>query len=86
MLKVLKFGGTSVGTLDRIQNVANIIKKIRDEGHDIIAVVSALLKLAGIEIGEEQMQAVYDAAVNFATVAAPIAVVIRNWWAKRKAK
>ncbi len=31
MLKVLKFGGTSVGTLDRIQNVATIIKKIRDE-------------------------------------------------------
>lgn len=52
----------------------------------IIAVVSALLKLAGIEIGEEQMQAVYDAAVNFATVAAPIAVIIRNWWANRKAK
>jgi len=51
-----------------------------------IAVVSALLKLAGLEIGEEQMQAVYDAAVNFATVAAPIAVIIRNWWAKRKAK
>ncbi|PPK61303.1 aspartate kinase [Malaciobacter marinus] len=42
MLKVLKFGGTSVGNLDRIQNVANIIKKIRDEGHDIIAVVSAM--------------------------------------------
>ena len=43
MLKVLKFGGTSVGTLDRIQNVANIIKKIRDEGHDVIAVVSAMV-------------------------------------------
>ena len=42
MLKVLKFGGTSVGTLDRIQNVANIIKDIRDEGHDVIAVVSAM--------------------------------------------
>ncbi|AXH15049.1 aspartate kinase [Malaciobacter mytili] len=42
MLKVLKFGGTSVGSLDRIQNVANIIKKIRDEGHDVIAVVSAM--------------------------------------------
>jgi aspartate kinase len=26
MLKVLKFGGTSVGTLDRIANVAQIIK------------------------------------------------------------
>lgn len=42
MLKVLKFGGTSVGTLDRIQNVANIIKKIRDDGDDVIAVVSAM--------------------------------------------
>ena len=42
MLKVLKFGGTSVGALDRIQNVANIIKKIRDEGHDVIAIVSAM--------------------------------------------
>ena len=42
MLKVLKFGGTSVGTLDRIQNVANIIKDIKDDGHDVIAVVSAM--------------------------------------------
>lgn len=42
MLKVLKFGGTSVGNLERIQNVANIIKKIKDEGHDVIAVVSAM--------------------------------------------
>ena len=29
MLKVLKFGGTSVGTLDRIANVAQIIKEMR---------------------------------------------------------
>ncbi len=42
MLKVLKFGGTSVGTLDRIKNVAQIITNIKDEGHDIIAVVSAM--------------------------------------------
>ena len=42
MLKVLKFGGTSVGTLERIQNVANIIKGIRDDGHDVVAVVSAM--------------------------------------------
>jgi aspartate kinase len=42
MLRVLKFGGTSVGTLDRIQNVANIIKKFRDQGDDIVAVVSAM--------------------------------------------
>lgn len=42
MLKVLKFGGTSVGGLDRIQNVANIIKNLRDQGDDIVAVVSAM--------------------------------------------
>ena len=42
MLKVLKFGGTSVGTLERIQNVAEIIKKLRDNGDDIVAVVSAM--------------------------------------------
>ncbi|MEA3352403.1 MAG: aspartate kinase [Campylobacterota bacterium] len=42
MLKVLKFGGTSVGTLERIQNVANIIKNLRDQGDDIVAVVSAM--------------------------------------------
>lgn len=42
MLRVLKFGGTSVGTLERIQNVAEIIKKFRDQGDDIVAVVSAM--------------------------------------------
>jgi len=42
MLRVLKFGGTSVGNLERIQNVANIIKKFKDQGDDIVAVVSAM--------------------------------------------
>ena len=42
MLRVLKFGGTSVGTLERIENVSQIIKKFRDQGDDIIAVVSAM--------------------------------------------
>ena len=40
--KVLKFGGTSVGTIERIQHVANIIQKAHAEGHHIIAVVSAM--------------------------------------------
>jgi aspartate kinase len=42
MLRVVKFGGTSVGTLERIQNVSKIIKKFRDIGDDIVAVVSAM--------------------------------------------
>ena len=40
--KVLKFGGTSVGTIDRILHVAKIIKKEHDSGHEIIAIVSAM--------------------------------------------
>ena len=40
--KVLKFGGTSVGTTQRIHHVANIIKKEREIGNKIIAVVSAM--------------------------------------------
>lgn len=42
MLKVLKFGGTSVGSLERIDNVVEIVKKIKDEGHEVIVVVSAM--------------------------------------------
>ncbi len=40
--KVLKFGGTSVGTIERIQHVAKIIGKERDLGNEIIVVVSAM--------------------------------------------
>ena len=40
--KVLKFGGTSVGTTERIQLVAKIIQKERSLGNQIIAVVSAM--------------------------------------------
>jgi len=40
--KVLKFGGTSVGTIDRIQHVAKIIKREHDTGNEVIAVVSAM--------------------------------------------
>jgi len=38
----LKFGGTSVGTIEKIKKVANIIKKRFSEGNEIIVVVSAM--------------------------------------------
>ena len=41
-LIVQKYGGTSVGSLDRIRNVAARIKKLRDEGNQVVAVVSAM--------------------------------------------
>ncbi len=40
--KVLKFGGTSVGSIDRIVHAAKIIKKESDLGNQIIVVVSAM--------------------------------------------
>ncbi len=42
MLIVQKYGGTSVGDLERIRNVARRIAKYRDEGHDVVVVVSAM--------------------------------------------
>ena len=42
MLVVHKYGGTSVGDLDRIENVANRVAKAREAGNDIVVVVSAM--------------------------------------------
>tara|TARA_Y100000590_G_scaffold2336_1_gene3037 strand:- start:5036 stop:6247 length:1212 start_codon:yes stop_codon:yes gene_type:complete len=40
--KVLKFGGTSVGSIERIVHAAKIVKKERDNGNQVIVVVSAM--------------------------------------------
>ena len=40
--KILKFGGTSVGSIERIQHVAKIIEKEHNENNQIIVVVSAM--------------------------------------------
>jgi len=42
MLVVHKYGGTSVGDLERIENVANRVIKAREMGEDIVVVVSAM--------------------------------------------
>ncbi|QQD19675.1 aspartate kinase [Spongiibacter nanhainus] len=41
-LIVQKFGGTSVGTVERIQAVARKVAGFRDQGHDVVVVVSAM--------------------------------------------
>ena len=38
---VQKYGGTSVGDVDRIKNVAQRIKAVRDAGNELVVVVSA---------------------------------------------
>ena len=41
-LFVQKYGGTSVGSVERIQAVADKVKSFRQAGHDIVVVVSAM--------------------------------------------
>jgi aspartate kinase len=41
-LIVQKYGGTSVGSVERIQAVAEKVAAYRDQGHDVVVVVSAM--------------------------------------------
>jgi len=41
-LYVHKYGGTSVGSVERIEAVADKLKSFRDAGHDLVVVVSAM--------------------------------------------
>jgi aspartate kinase len=39
---VHKYGGTSVGTPEKIKNVARRVKKVRDKGNNVVVIVSAM--------------------------------------------
>ena len=41
-LVVQKYGGTSVGSVERILAVAEKVKRAREQGHDVVVVVSAM--------------------------------------------
>ena len=60
-LIVQKYGGTSVGTTDRIKNVARRVAKHRAQGHDIVVVLSAMSGETNRLIGlAKEMQATPD--------------------------
>ena len=68
--KILKFGGTSVGTIERIQHVAKIIRKEQSTGNKVVAVVSAmagktneLIKLSK-EVSREFSKREYDVLLS----------------------
>ena len=69
-LYVQKYGGTSVGSVERIQAVAEKVKRFRDQGHDIVVVVSAMSgetnRLIGLakEIQETPDPREYDVLVS----------------------
>src|SRR3970040_2734404 len=41
-LLVYKYGGTSVGTIERIHRVADKVAKAKEEGHRLVVVLSAM--------------------------------------------
>ena len=70
---VLKFGGTSVGSVDLIESAAQIIKKEYEAGHNVAVVVSAMsgttnklienINLISSQLKNSQDDAEYDAIV-----------------------
>ena len=69
-LLVQKFGGTSVGSVERIEKVAEKVVRSRREGHDIVVVVSAMSgetnRLIGLakEISPQPNEREYDVLVS----------------------
>ena len=68
-LVVQKYGGTSMGSIERIRNVARRVAKTYDDGNDVIVVVSAMAgetnKLVGLanEMCEFPSEREYDVLV-----------------------
>lgn len=69
-LIVHKYGGTSVGSMERIRNVAKRVKRTKDEGHDVVVIVSAmsgetdrLIKMAH-EISPNPNEREYDMLIS----------------------
>ena len=67
---VLKFGGTSVGTIGKIKKVAEIIASYRKKNYKVIVVSSAMtgvtndLVKKSLEISENFSEAEYDVLVS----------------------
>lgn len=70
-LVVQKYGGTSVADIDKIRNVAERVARTKDEGDDVIVVVSAmagetdrLVSLANAATNENPIGREYDVLVS----------------------
>jgi aspartate kinase len=85
-LIVKKFGGTSVGNLDKIRNVANRVIKSYDDGNNVVVILSAmagvtdgLIKLAK-QITDSPQKRELDAlmATGEQTTAALLAIILQS--------
>ena len=68
---VMKFGGTSVADLERIRNVAGLVKREVDRGHHVAVVVSAMAGETNKLVGwTKELSPLHDAAEYDTVVAA----------------
>jgi len=69
-LVVQKYGGTSVGSVERIRNVAHRVAKTFDEGNEVVVIVSAMagetnrLVALAAEVTEDPSEREYDVLVS----------------------
>ena len=49
---VQKYGGTSVGTIEKIKTIADHLIKVQKEGNEVVVVVSAMGKMTDVLIGK----------------------------------
>ena len=91
-LMVLKFGGTSVGSLEKINHVAGIVQSVYDAGYKVVVVVSAmegetdrLLSLARnlVNIPDSRESDVLLAAGEQVSIALLSMVLIKNGYSAR---
>ena len=86
-LLVQKFGGSSVGTIERIQHVARRVAKYKEAGHQLVVVVSAmqgetdrLLGLAGnLSESPEPREVDQLLATGEQASAALLAMALQTW-------
>jgi aspartokinase len=54
---VIKFGGTSVGSAEAIGRAASLARDLRDQGHELIVVTSAMSGITDLLLGAAQAAA-----------------------------
>ena len=81
MRLTMKFGGTSVGSGQRIREVADIVKHARDAGHDVAVIVSAMSGVTDALIKAARTAADGDASTYRAV---RDDLLVRHWQAVRE--
>ena len=80
MRLTMKFGGTSVGSAQRIREVAGLVHEAVDQGHQVVVVVSAMSGVTDALIKAARTAADGDSATYRAT---RDDLLVRHWQVAR---